>query len=89
LAEERARQAEHQHYDDDALTDEEAELEQDELARQFAATQKQRYGDSYAAKRMMETRFRGSGTGAPVCRFPAAALRQRAAAGRIRSRGGL
>ncbi|MBZ7450238.1 DNA translocase FtsK [Klebsiella michiganensis] len=51
LAEERARQAEHQHYDDDALTDEEvAELEQGELARQFAAAQNQRYGDSYAAE---------------------------------------
>ena len=51
LAEERARQAEHQHYDDDALTDEEvAELEQGELARQFAAAQNQRYGDSYAAQ---------------------------------------
>ena len=51
LAEERARQAEHQHYDDDALTDEEvAEFEQGELARQFAAAQNQRYGDSYAAE---------------------------------------
>ncbi|MDG9848391.1 DNA translocase FtsK [Klebsiella grimontii] len=51
LAEERARQAEHQHYDDDALTDEEvAEFEQGELARQFAAEQNQRYGDSYAAE---------------------------------------
>ncbi|CAM3281735.1 DNA translocase FtsK [Klebsiella spallanzanii] len=51
LAEERARQAEHQHYDDDSLTDEEvAELEQDELARQFAAAQNQRYGDNYATQ---------------------------------------
>ena len=51
LAEEHARQAEHQHYDDDALTDEEvAEFEQGELARQFAAAQNQRYGDSYAAE---------------------------------------
>ncbi len=51
LAEERARQAEHQHYDDDALTDEEvAEFEQGELARQFAVAQNQRYGDSYAAE---------------------------------------
>ena len=51
LAEERARQAEHQHYDDDALTDEEvAEFEQGELARQFAAAQNQRYGDSYAVE---------------------------------------
>lgn len=49
---ERARQAEHQHYDDDALTDEEvAEFEQGELARQFAAAQNQRYGDSYAGGR--------------------------------------
>ena len=50
LAEERARQAAHQDYDD-ALTDEEvAEFEQGELARQFAAAQNQRYGDSYAVE---------------------------------------
>jgi S-DNA-T family DNA segregation ATPase FtsK/SpoIIIE len=51
LAEERARQTEHQPYDD-FLTDEEvAELEQGELARQFAAAQNQRYGDNnYAAE---------------------------------------
>ncbi|HDU3554090.1 DNA translocase FtsK [Klebsiella sp. 20_CIP_Kleb] len=45
-AEQRARQAERDpHYDDELLSDEEADaLEQDELARQFAATQQQRYG---------------------------------------------
>ena len=44
-AEQRARQAERDpHYDDELLSDEEADaMEQDELARQFAATQ-QRYG---------------------------------------------
>ncbi|KJG38127.1 hypothetical protein UA70_15085 [Raoultella planticola] len=48
MAEERARKAElNQAYDDEPLTDEEADaLEQDELARQFAATQQQRYGES-------------------------------------------
>ena len=45
-AEQRARQAERDpHYDDELLSDEEADaMEQDELARQFAATQLQRYG---------------------------------------------
>ncbi|MEZ6373677.1 DNA translocase FtsK [Klebsiella pneumoniae] len=45
-AEQRARQAERDpHYDDELLADEEADaMEQDELARQFAATQQQRYG---------------------------------------------
>ena len=50
MAEERARKAElNQAYDDEPLTDEEADaLGQDELARQFAATQQQRYGEVYA-----------------------------------------
>ena len=45
-AEQRARQAERDpHYDDELLSDEEADaMEQDELARQFAASQQQRYG---------------------------------------------
>ncbi|HBW2242952.1 TPA: DNA translocase FtsK [Klebsiella quasipneumoniae subsp. similipneumoniae] len=45
-AEQRARQAERDpHYDDELLSDEEADaMELDELARQFAATQQQRYG---------------------------------------------
>ncbi|HBR1288127.1 DNA translocase FtsK [Klebsiella quasipneumoniae] len=45
-AEQRARQAERDpHYDDELLSDEEADaMEQDELARQFAAIQQQRYG---------------------------------------------
>ncbi|EPY7257226.1 DNA translocase FtsK [Klebsiella pneumoniae] len=45
-AEQRARQAERDpHYDDELLSDEEADaMAQDELARQFAATQQQRYG---------------------------------------------
>ncbi|MER4129297.1 DNA translocase FtsK [Klebsiella pneumoniae] len=45
-AEQRARQAERDpHYDNELLSDEEADaMEQDELARQFTATQQQRYG---------------------------------------------
>ncbi|MBC4353089.1 DNA translocase FtsK [Klebsiella pneumoniae] len=45
-AEQRARQAERDpNYDNELLSDEEADaMEQDELARQFAATQQQRYG---------------------------------------------
>ncbi|MBZ9582081.1 DNA translocase FtsK [Klebsiella quasivariicola] len=48
-AEQRARQAERNpHYDDELLSDEEADaMEQDELARQFAATQQQRYGNRW------------------------------------------
>ena len=44
-AEQRARQAERDPHYDELLSDEEADaMEQDELARQFAATQQQRYG---------------------------------------------
>ncbi|HCR0141566.1 TPA: DNA translocase FtsK 4TM domain-containing protein [Klebsiella aerogenes] len=52
IAEERARRAElEHHYDNEPLSDEEADaLEQDELARQFAATQQQRYGESYESE---------------------------------------
>ncbi|EPG8311533.1 DNA translocase FtsK [Klebsiella aerogenes] len=52
IAEERARRAElEQHYDNELLSDEEADaLEQDELARQFAATQQQRYGESWESE---------------------------------------
>ena len=51
MAEEQARKAElDQNYDDEPLTDEEVDaLEQGELARQFAATQQQRYGEVYAS----------------------------------------
>jgi hypothetical protein len=50
-----ARQAElNQAYDDEP--DEEAELEQDELARQFAATQQQRYGEATLRKKRMRIR---------------------------------
>jgi S-DNA-T family DNA segregation ATPase FtsK/SpoIIIE len=51
MAEEKAREAErYQHYDDDDMTDDEADAQQqDELARQFAASQQQRYsGDGDA-----------------------------------------
>ena len=49
MAEERAaREAERYQHDDDRLTDDEADaLEQDALARQFAASQQQRYGESH------------------------------------------
>ncbi len=52
IAEERARRAElEQHYDNEPLSEEEADaLEQDELARQFAATQQQRYGESWESE---------------------------------------
>ncbi|XXD10478.1 DNA translocase FtsK [Klebsiella sp. R445] len=51
MAEEQARKAElDQNYDDEPLTDEEVDaLAQGELARQFAATQQQRYGEVYAS----------------------------------------
>ncbi|MDM4209387.1 DNA translocase FtsK [Klebsiella spallanzanii] len=76
LAEERARQAEHQHYDDDSLTDEEvAELEQDELARQFAAAQNQRYGDNYATQE--ESADEDSAAEAELARQFAASQQQR------------
>jgi DNA segregation ATPase FtsK/SpoIIIE, S-DNA-T family len=49
MAEERARENElNQPYSDELMGDEEAdEMHQDELARQFAATQQQRYGEQY------------------------------------------
>ncbi|MGR7113161.1 DNA translocase FtsK [Klebsiella aerogenes] len=52
IAEEHARRAElEHHYDNEPLSDEEADaLEQDELARQFAATQQQRYGESWESE---------------------------------------
>ena len=52
IAEERARRAElEHHYDNEPLSDEEADaLEQDELARQFAAIQQQRYGESWESE---------------------------------------
>ncbi|HBM7347536.1 DNA translocase FtsK [Klebsiella oxytoca] len=75
LAEERARQAEHQHYDDSLSDEEVAELEQGELARQFAAAQNQRYGDSYAAED--ETADDDSAAEAELARQFAASQQQR------------
>ncbi|MFV9031553.1 DNA translocase FtsK [Klebsiella oxytoca] len=75
LAEERARQAEHQHYDDSLSDEEVAELEQGELARQFAAAQNQRYGDSYAAED--ETADGDSAAEAELARQFAASQQQR------------
>lgn len=58
LAEERARQAEHQHYEDDALTDEEvAELEQGELARRSRLRKISAMEIATLRKRMMETKI--------------------------------
>ncbi|AKL05406.1 cell division protein FtsK [Klebsiella oxytoca] len=74
-AEERARQAEHQHYDDSLSDEEVAELEQGELARQFAAAQNQRYGDSYAAED--ETADDDSAAEAELARQFAASQQQR------------
>ncbi|WP_368082321.1 DNA translocase FtsK [Klebsiella oxytoca] len=75
LAEERARQAEHQHYDDSLSDEEVAGLEQGELARQFAAAQNQRYGDSYAAED--ETADDDSAAEAELARQFAASQQQR------------
>ncbi|HGO5304941.1 TPA: DNA translocase FtsK [Klebsiella oxytoca] len=75
LAEERAGQAEHQHYDDSLSDEEVAELEQGELARQFAAAQNQRYGDSYAAED--ETADDDSAAEAELARQFAASQQQR------------
>jgi len=47
MAEEEARKAGRQQYDDDQYEDDADEMQQDELARQFAQQQQQRYGDEY------------------------------------------
>ncbi len=47
MAEEKAREAGRQQYDDEQYEDDADEMQQDELARQFAQQQKQRYGDEY------------------------------------------
>jgi len=47
MAEEEARKAGSQQYDDDQYDDDADEMQQDELARQFAQQQQQRYGEEY------------------------------------------
>ncbi len=47
MAEEKAREAGRQQYDDEQYEDDADEMQQDELARQFAQQQQQRYGDEY------------------------------------------
>ncbi len=47
MAEEEARKAGRQQYDDDQYEDDAGEMQQDELARQFAQQQQQRYGEEY------------------------------------------
>jgi len=47
MAEEKAREAGRQQYDDEQYEDDADEMQQDKLARQFAQQQKQRYGDEY------------------------------------------
>ncbi|HHG8772286.1 TPA: DNA translocase FtsK, partial [Raoultella planticola] len=79
MAEERARKAERdQNYDDEPLTDEEVDaLEQDELARQFAATQQQRYGEVYASESDAEEDDDDSAAEAELARQFAASQQQR------------
>ena len=49
MAEEQAREAERRQAEHSSLTDDEADaLQQDELARQFASSQQQRYGEEFA-----------------------------------------
>ena len=47
MAEEKAREAGRQQYDDEQYEYDADEMQQDELARQFAQQQQQRYGDEY------------------------------------------
>ncbi len=47
MAEEKAREAGRQQYDDEQYEDDADEMQQDELARQFAQQQQQRYGEEY------------------------------------------
>ena len=55
MAEEQAREAERRQTEQTHMTDEEAEaLQQDELARQFASSQEQRYGETFAAEQVQE-----------------------------------
>ena len=81
-AEQRARQAERDpHYDDELLSDEEADaMEQDELARQFAATQQQRYGHRWEDDNATDDDDADTAAEAELARQFAATQRQRYAA---------
>ncbi|HBR4170162.1 TPA: DNA translocase FtsK [Klebsiella pneumoniae] len=78
-AEQRARQAERDpHYDDELLSDEEADaMEQDELARQFAATQQQRYGHRWEDDNVTDDDEAGAAAEAELARQFAATQQQR------------
>ncbi|HBY0703766.1 DNA translocase FtsK [Klebsiella pneumoniae] len=78
-AEQRARQAERDpHYDDELLSDEEADaMEQDELARQFAATQQQRYGHRWEDDNATDDDEADAAAEAELARQFAATLQQR------------
>ncbi|ESL89408.1 DNA translocase ftsK [Klebsiella variicola] len=81
-AEQRARQAERgPHYDDELLSDEEADaMEQDELARQFAATQQQRYGHRWEDDNATDDDDADTAAEAELARQFAATQQQRYAA---------
>ena len=81
-AEQRARQAERDpHYDDELLSDEEADaMEQDELARQFAATQQQRYGHRWEDDNATDDDEADAAAEAELARQFAATQQQRYAA---------
>ncbi|WP_323059962.1 DNA translocase FtsK [Klebsiella variicola] len=81
-AEQRARQAERDpHYDDELLSDEEADaMEQDELARQFAATQQQRYGHRWEDDNATDDDDADTAAEAKLARQFAATQQQRYAA---------
>ncbi|QAX06461.1 DNA translocase FtsK [Klebsiella pneumoniae] len=78
-AEQRARQAERDpHYDDELLSDEEADaMEQDELARQFAATQQQRYGHRWEDDNVTDDDEANAAAEAELARQFAATQQQR------------
>ena len=81
-AEQRARQAERDpHYDDELLSDEEADaMEQDELARQFAATQQQHYGHRWEDDNATDDDDADTAAEAELARQFAATQQQRYAA---------
>ncbi|MDQ5180536.1 DNA translocase FtsK [Klebsiella variicola subsp. variicola] len=81
-AEQRARQTERDpHYDDELLSDEEADaMEQDELARQFAATQQQRYGHRWEDDNATDDDDADTAAEAELARQFAATQQQRYAA---------
>ncbi|MRS13737.1 DNA translocase FtsK [Enterobacteriaceae bacterium RIT691] len=72
------QQANPQQYSDELMSDEDTDaLEQDELARQFAATQQQRYGEQYADDGYDEPEDEDSAAEAELARQFAATQQQR------------